>query len=128
MAKILIVEDDELLLSLYSDILTGVGHEVDRAEDGIEAFEKIKMGGWDLILLDIIIPKISGLDVMEKVRQTPPANPNKCVVFLTNLDKEEEIKKALVLGDGYIIKSQIAPGDLVSEVNRYLSKPAKPQN
>lgn len=122
MARILIVEDDKLLLSLYADILTGEGHQIDKAEDGIEAFEKIKTGGWDLILLDIIIPKINGLDVLEKVNQNPPINPNKCVVFLTNLDQGKEIKKALTLGDGYIIKSQITPDDLVNEVDYYLTK------
>ncbi len=120
MAKVLVVEDDELLRQIYSDTLTGEGYTVDTAEDGDVALTKIKQGGWDLIYLDIILPKINGLDIIEKLKSEPPTTPNKTVVFLTNLDKGEEIKKALQLGNGYIIKSQITPGDLVKETKMYL--------
>lgn len=120
-SKILIVEDDQFLRELYSDTLKAEGYEIDSAEDGEIALQKILTGGWDLILLDIIIPKINGLEVMKQVLSKPPTNPNKCIVFLTNLDKGEEIKQALELGNGYIIKSQVTPGDLVNEVKNYLS-------
>lgn len=121
MDKILIVEDDELLRQIYSDTLTAEGYSISTAEDGEAALTKIKEGGWDLIYLDIILPKINGLDIMEKLKNEPPVVPNKCIIFLTNLDKGEEIKKALELGNGYIIKSQITPGDLVRETKMYLS-------
>lgn len=120
MAKILIVEDDELLREIYVDTLTGEGYTIDSAQDGEEAFIKMSQGGWDLILLDIIIPKMNGLDVAQKIKTSPPAIPNKAIVFLTNLDKGDEIKTALQLGNGYLIKSQITPGDLVREVKAYL--------
>jgi CheY-like chemotaxis protein len=68
------------------------------------------------------MPKLSGLDVMKKAKESPqPLNQNKSVVFLTNLDKGEEIKEALLLGNGYLIKSQVTPGDLVKEVQLYLA-------
>ena len=120
MAKILIVEDDELLREIYSDTLIGEGYAIDTAADGEEAFSKMSQGGWDLVLLDIIIPKMSGLDVAQKIKENPPTTPIKAMVFLTNLDKGEEIKTALQLGQGYLIKSQITPGDLVREVKIYL--------
>lgn len=120
MAKILIVEDDELLREIYSDTLTGEGYTIDTAQDGEEAFTKMSQGGWDLVLLDIVIPKMSGLDVAQKIKETPPTVPNKSIVFLTNLDKGDEIKTALELGKGYLIKSQITPGDLVEKVKTYL--------
>lgn len=120
--RILVVEDDLFLRELYSDILTQEGYKVESAQDGEEALGKIKVGGYDLILLDIIMPKMDGLEVMRQVQTTPPQNPNKCVVFLTNLDKDEEIKTALKLGNGYLIKSQITPGSLVEEVKNYISK------
>jgi DNA-binding response OmpR family regulator len=122
MAKILIVEDDDFLRELYSDTLKGQGYEIDTAEDGEVAFQKMKQGGYDLVLLDIILPKINGVDVMQKLAGEPPATPNKCVIFLTNIDKGEEIKKALQLGNGYLIKSQITPGDLIEEVTLFLSR------
>ena len=120
--KILVVEDDLFLRELYTDILTAEGYKVEGAADGEEALQKIKVGGYDLILLDIIMPKMDGLDVMKQVQTAPPQNPNKCVVFLTNLDKDEEIRTALKLGNGYLIKSQITPGSLVEEVKMYLEK------
>ena len=120
--KILVVEDDLFLRELYTDILTSEGYKVDSAGDGEEALTKIKLGGYNLILLDIILPKIDGLEVMRQIQRNPPQNPNKCVIFLTNLDKDEEIKAALRLGQGYLIKSQITPGTLVEEVQAYLKQ------
>ena len=107
---------------MYTDVLTAEGYKVEGAADGEEALQKIKVGGYDLILLDIIMPKMDGLEVMRQVQANPPQSPNKCVVFLTNLDKDEEIKTALQLGNGYLIKSQITPGSLVEEVKNYINK------
>lgn len=125
--KILIAEDDTFLRELYADVLTGEGYSVEIATDGEMALQKITQGGWDLVLLDIIMPKISGLDVMRRAKESPqPLKPNKSIIFLTNLDKGEEIKEALILGTGYLIKSQITPGDLVKEVKLYLSQSETP--
>lgn len=122
--KILIAEDDELLRELYSEVLKSEGYDITTAIDGEDALQKFIQGGWDLVLLDIIMPKLSGLDVVKKSKEQPqPLAPNKCVVFLTNLDKGEEIKEALLLGNGYLIKSQITPGDLVKEAKLYLNQP-----
>lgn len=127
MAKILVVEDDRQLLEVYSDALGAEGYEIDTAEDGEQALNKMIKGGYDLVLLDVILPKINGLEIMEQLKALPPSqNPNKCVVFLTNLDKGEEIERGLKLGNGYLIKSQITPGDLVREVGLYLSSGSQP--
>jgi CheY-like chemotaxis protein len=120
--RILVVEDDLFLRELYTDVLSTEGYKVETAADGEEALQKMKIGGYDMVLLDIIMPKMDGLEVMRQAQTTPPQAPNKCVVFLTNLDKDEEIKTALKLGNGYLIKSQITPGSLVAEVKKYLSK------
>lgn len=123
--KILLAEDDAFLRELYTDVLTAEGYTVETATDGEQALAKISQGGWDLILLDIIMPRMSGLDVIRKTKENPPQIPNKCLIFLTNLDKGDEIKEALLLGNGYLIKSQITPGDLLSEVKLYISQEAK---
>lgn len=120
--RILVVEDDLFLRELYLDILNAEGYKTETAQDGEEALSKMKIGGYNLVLLDIIMPKMDGLEVMRQIQNTPPQNPNKCVIFLTNLDKDEEIKTALKLGNGYLIKSQITPGSLVEEVKMYLGK------
>lgn len=124
LARILVVEDDLFLRELYTDILSGEGYKVESAVDGEDALQKMKIGGYDMVLLDIIMPKMDGLSVMKQMQGNPPQAPNKCVIFLTNLDKDEEIKTALQLGNGYLIKSQITPGSLVEEVKAYLSKQA----
>lgn len=124
-AKILVVEDDQFLRELYADVLKTEGYTVDTAVDGQEALDKIKLGGYDLVLLDIILPKMDGLEVMRQIKSSPPQIPNKTIIFLTNLDKDEQIKTALQLGDGYLIKSQITPGNLIEEVKGYLSKQNK---
>lgn len=118
---VLLVEDEQYLRELYQEILTEQGFAVDTAADGEEGFNKVKHGGYDLVILDIILPKMNGLEIMRKIRNEPPLTPNKKIVFLTNLDKDEEIKEALQLGDGYFIKSQITPGSLVNELKAYLS-------
>ncbi len=119
--RILIVEDDLFLRELYIDTLKAEGYQVEEAVDGEEAFVKLKSGGYDLVFLDIILPKIDGLDIMRKLKTNLPQKANKCVIFLTNLDKSEEIKAAQELGNGYLIKSQINPGTLVEKVKEYLS-------
>jgi CheY-like chemotaxis protein len=120
--RILVVEDDLFLRELYVDVLTGEKYKVDAAEDGEIALKKMKAGGYNLVLLDIIMPKMDGLSVMKQLQNDPPQKPNKCVIFLTNLDKDDEIKTALQLGKGYLIKSQITPGTLIEEVKTYLNK------
>lgn len=122
MAKILVVEDDAFLREIYTEILTQDKHVVEVAEDGEVGFNKMKQGGYDLVLLDLILPKMNGIDIMNKLKTDAPLTPNKCVVCLTNQDREENIKQALQMGDGYLIKSQITPGDLLKEVKLYLSK------
>ncbi len=124
MAKILLVEDEKDIREVYLDILTENGHIVETAEDGITALSKMQQGGWDVVLLDIMLPQMNGIDVMHKIKEQPPTVPNKAVVFLTNIDQGEEIKKALSLGSGYIMKSQISPGDLIELVNVYLKQQA----
>lgn len=120
--KILVVEDDEFLREIYLEILRDANYSVDSAIDGEEAHTKIKAGGYDLVLLDILLPKMDGLEVMEKIKVDPEAKPNKALVFLTNLDNDEQIKEALRLGDGYLIKSQLTPENLLKEIEVYLSR------
>lgn len=118
--KILVAEDDIFLRQLYQETLGDEGYAVDTAADGEEALAKMQQGGHDLVLLDIIMPKLDGITVMEHLKTSPPTSPNGIIIFLTNLDKDDKIKQALTYGNGYIIKSQITPGDLVNEVKKYL--------
>lgn len=123
MPKILVAEDDFYLRELYSELLKGEGFEVGQASDGPEAFIKLKSGGWDLVLLDIMLPKLSGLDLLKKLQADPPLKKNGIIVFLTNLGKDETIKEGFKLGaSGYLIKNQLTPEQVIAEVKNYLAK------
>jgi CheY-like chemotaxis protein len=122
--KILVVEDDAFLRDIYTEILAKAGYTIDSADDGQKGLEKIQKGGWDLVLLDIIMPVMSGVDVMRKLHEEGDFTPRKYykkLIFLTNLDNDQEIKEALKFSDGYLIKSQLTPGDVLNEVKVYLS-------
>lgn len=124
--RILVVEDEEYLRELYQEIISEQGYYVETAKDGNEGILKIKQGGWDLVLLDVILPGMDGIEIMRVTKANPPAIPNKKIVFLTNLDKDKEMEQALALGDGYIIKGQVTPDVLVGKIKTYLNPIEKP--
>ena len=123
MSKILIVEDDQFISRLYQHLFTLEGYEIEAVGDGEAALKRITAGGLDLVLLDIMLPKMNGLDVLRRLRETPPAIPNGPVVLLTNLGQDSVIKEGFKLGaKGYMIKSALEPKQLVAEVKTYLAK------
>lgn len=122
--RILVVEDDQFLRELYVDILTSAGYQIEQAPDGEVGFEMMKKGGYDLVLLDIMLPKMDGISILRKLKEeTPPETPNQIVVVLSNLGQESIIAEAVQLGArGYMIKSDLTPEQALNEVQRYLSE------
>ena len=118
--KILIVEDDLFLRELYSDILSSGPWTLDTASDGQIGLEKIQKGGWDLILLDMNLPKMNGLEIIKKVAQNPVQPQNKKTVFLTNMEEGSALGEIKELGYEYLIKSQLAPDQFLQQVKAYL--------
>ena len=120
--KILVVEDDQYLRELYIDILEDEGYDVDHAVDGEEGYQKMHEGGYDLVLLDIMLPKIDGIKILEKLqKETPPVTPNKAIIVLSNLGQESVIANAVTLGArGYMIKSDFTPDQVISKVKEHL--------
>lgn len=120
--RILVVEDEQLLLDLYVEILREEGYRVDSASDGKEGYVAMRRGGYDLILLDVILPQIDGLEVLRMIKQgKPPDEPNKKVVLLTNLSKDKTIAQSIDLGvDDCLIKSDLNPGEFIEKVAKYL--------
>lgn len=121
--RILIVEDDQFLRDFYQELLATEGYSVDTALDGEMALEKILQGGWSLILLDIMLPKKDGLQILREVEITKPASPNGPTVVLTNLGHDTVINEAFKLGaSGYLIKSAMNPDEVLTEVRSLLEK------
>jgi CheY-like chemotaxis protein len=124
--KLIVIDDDMYIRELYEEVLKGEGFDVDTAVNGEDALNKLKLGGYDLILLDIMMPKIDGLGVMDTLRATPPPTPNGPILMLTNLDHEPLVQDALKKGAAaFLIKADITPEDLINEVKKYLSEETK---
>lgn len=118
-AKILLVEDDMFLRDVYHETLVGGGFDVTTAADGKEALEKIKLGGWDLVLLDVLLPGLTGIQIMDQVK-TFLQKPAKHILFLTNSDETADIDHVLGFTDGYLLKSAFTPAELIEKVKTYL--------
>lgn len=119
MSKILITEDDPLMSRLYQKIFTFEGHEVETAENGEVGLEKVRSYQPDIILLDVMMPKMNGLQVLEKLK-LDPATKSIPVIMLTNLAGQQDAETALSKGAvKYIVKSEHEPkeiADIVKEV------------
>ena len=125
MANILLVEDDQMLREVNSDILSSEGYTVTTAIDGQDALSKIQSGKWDLILMDVLIPGMNGFEVIEKLKNELHVQVAAPLIFLTNMDEEKDKARATALGGSYVIKGNLAPPDLVTLVQR--SIPASPR-
>lgn len=122
--RVIVVDDDQYIRELYEEVLKDEGYEVETASDGEEALNKVKEGGFDLILLDIMMPKIDGLGIMDYLSKNPPPKPNGPILLLTNLDHEPLIKDAMAKGAvAFLIKADITPEDLLVQVKKYLESP-----
>ena len=98
--KVLVVEDEIFIRELYEKVLQGAGYEVTGAQDGQEGLDKVKAGSFDLVLLDIMLPKMTGIDVLKEIKKDPDPKLNKLPVYLlTNLGQESIIKEAFKIGD-----------------------------
>lgn len=122
MAKILLTDDDPLLIRMYQKKLEIDGHTVETADDGVAALKKVKSFTPDLILLDIMMPNMNGYQVLEKLKAD--ASTKKIpVILLTNVgSSDEDVEKGLDLGAvAYIVKAENRPSTVVSKVKEILA-------
>ncbi|MFA6048079.1 MAG: response regulator [Parcubacteria group bacterium] len=118
--KILIVEDDSFVMDIYHTKLTQEGFKVSTAANGMEALKKLEKERPDLILLDIIMPYVDGLEVLKKVRMMEQMK-SVPIILLTNLSQKEEVDEGLALGaNDYLIKSHFTPSEVLEKINKYL--------
>lgn len=118
--KILLVEDDEFLAELYATKLNLEGYEVFLAIDGKKGARLVKEKLPDLILLDIMLPKMDGFEVLREIKKNP-ATASIPVILLTNLSQKDEVKKGLNLGaQDYLIKAHFMPSEVVNKIKGLL--------
>ncbi len=120
MKKILLVEDDDALASVYTTRLDAEGFLIKRVPNGEEALAATLEFHPDLILLDVMMPKVSGFDVLDILRNTPET-VNVRVIMLTALSQDSDKQRALDLGvDDYLVKSQVVIADVVDKIRQHL--------
>jgi len=120
MKKILIVEDEEIITDLIQKKLSDEGYEVSSAKDGVEGLEKMKEIKPDLILLDIIMPKMGGFEVMEEMNKTPELKKIP-VIIISNSGQPIELEQAKKLGaKDWLIKTEFDPQEVVEKIKKQL--------
>ena len=118
--KVLIVDDDAFLLDMYAIKFRESGFAVDIAKNGEEALAKSKSANPDVILLDIVMPKMDGFDVLRALKKDNLA-PNAVIVILTNLGQKEDVERGLKLGaSDYVVKAHFTPSEVVAKVKGLL--------
>jgi len=119
---ILLVEDDEFLAELYATKLNLEGYEVLIASDGEKGLKMATDKLPELILLDIILPKMDGFEVLKEMKSKKKTTKIP-VILLTNLSQKDEVKKGLELGaDDYLIKAHFMPSEVISKIKKVLKK------
>jgi DNA-binding response OmpR family regulator len=113
---ILVIEDDPILSKMYSEKFSNEGYKVLTAMDGETGLDMAINNKIDIILLDVMLPRISGIDLLKKLREHEKGK-NTLVVVLTNLADPDEKKRALNLGvKDYLVKAMQNPGQVVDKV------------
>lgn len=120
--RILVIDDDQNNRNLYQTVLTNAGFKVETAVDGADGLTKCKAGGFDLVLLDVMMPKMDGIGLLTELKKNPPATPNKNIYLLTNLTHDPIIKEGISLGaKDAILKTDVNPDQLVEKVKKILT-------
>lgn len=115
--KILVVDDEEILRMLITDTLEFEGYAVEEAEDGKEGYERIANEPFDLIILDYMMPHLTGMEVLEKIR---PLDLQVPIIMLTAKAQQHDREMAHQLGAQYFMPKPFSPSELVALVNDIL--------
>jgi DNA-binding response OmpR family regulator len=113
--KVLCIEDEHFISELYARALTKAGYEVDVQLDGQKGLAAAQTDKYDIILLDLMIPNITGIEVLRTIRdpkQTPRMHAK--VIITTNLEQRDDVRADIeAQADGYLVKAEITPRELV---------------
>ncbi|ACB60212.1 MULTISPECIES: response regulator [Exiguobacterium] len=120
MARILLAEDEDVLRMLVLDTLEDEGYTIDEATDGDEAYQKIMSQHYDLVLLDYMMPGMTGIEVIEKVRRHPDKQ-NLKIMMLTAKSQQSDRERAEEIGANYFFSKPFSPLELIDVVGGILS-------
>lgn len=125
MTTVLLIEDDPFLIDIYNTKLKDAGFEIDVAENGERAIEKLKEKVPDILLLDIVLPYINGWRILEEIQKMKKEGKKKLkkmkIIIISNLGQKEEIEKGIKLGaTKYLIKAHYTPSEIVEEIKKLM--------
>lgn len=120
--KVLIIEDEKMLADMYGTKFSMEGYAVEKANDGASGLEKAKEVDPNIILLDVIMPKMDGFSVLKALKEDAKLK-SVPVILLTNLGQDDDVKKGNELGaNGYFVKSNHSPSEIVEKVKEIIAK------
>jgi DNA-binding response OmpR family regulator len=123
MAKILIVEDDQYIREMYALILRKESYTVVEAPDGSAGLTEAKQGGFDLVLLDLMMPQMDGLTFLKELKRQAPDAKNGSIIIMSNLAYNEAKDEAMKLGaKDFFVKADLEPKEIVNLVKKNLGK------
>lgn len=118
--KVLIIEDEDIFIEMFGDKLKQEGLEVVSAKNGRWGLKEAEKGGFDCILLDMMMPAMNGFEAVQELR-TNENTKNVPIIILSNSALDSEVKKAMELGaNAYYIKTKITPGEVVEKVKKLI--------
>jgi CheY-like chemotaxis protein len=121
MPRILFVEDDPFIAEIYKKKFESSGFDVLNVANGKAVLKEAKEQKFDLILLDLVIPEMSGTEVLRELRHDPEYDPELKIVVFSNLSSQEDRDQCLKLGaNGFISKTEFSPSEVIGEINRFL--------
>lgn len=124
MAKILMVEDETSLLDVYSEFVESEGHTVLKAVDGESGLKMARNEDWDIMFLDIMLPKLDGVELLRALNEEDKLG-GRPVIMLTNLDTEQIVGQCIELGAvKHLPKAEITPQSVLTEIVKYTSDEA----
>lgn len=113
--KVLIIEDERFISELYVRALTKSGYKVDTTTDGQEALAMAESNGYDIILLDLMVPTLTGIEILRTLRDPARVPPLKAkIIIITNLEQREDVREDIEKqADGYLVKAELTPREVV---------------
>lgn len=119
--KILVVDDDQFIRELYETILKNAGYEVDLAVNGEEGLAKLQSGGYSLTLLDMRMPGLDGLGLLDSLKKTTLQVSNGPIILLTNAGVDEKATEGMQKGaTAYLVKADMTPDQLLENIKKFL--------
>jgi len=117
--KVLCIEDERFITELYTRALNKAGYQVESVSDGAEALKMAQTNDYDIILLDLMVPSLTGIEILRILRDPARVPPLKAkIIITTNLEQREDVRADIESrADGYIVKAELTPHELANFLN-----------